>query len=95
MIGQYEELSRQYDEITSELEILRGEKEEKEQNLRETQEQIINSIDQWIVDTYELADKSAEWKPDRELLKRAEEIVREYQSVEDADAVQGLFRTDL
>ena len=94
VIGQYEELSRQYDEITSELEILRGEKEEKEQNLRETQEQIINSIDQWIVDTYELADKSAEWKPDRELLKRAEEIVREYQSVEDADAVQGLFRTD-
>ena len=94
VIGQYEELSRQYDEITSELELLRTEKEEKEQNLREIQEQIINSIDRWIVDTYELADKSVEWNPDRELLKKAEEIVREYQSIEDADAVQGLFRAD-
>ena len=95
VIGQYEALSRQYDEITSEMEILRTEKkEEKEQNLQNTQEQIINSIDQWIVDTYKLAERSAEWNPDRELLKKAEEIVREYQSVEDAGTVQELFRID-
>ncbi len=94
LIGQYEMLSGQYDEISGQLEALEQEKAEKEQALKNAQDQAEACIDQWITDIFEKKKTSSQWKPDEEMLHKIEEKVREYQSVEDAGAVQELLRVD-
>lgn len=93
-IAQYGELARLYDEAAGRLEQLGKEKIRKEQDLQTAQEQVVNSIDQWITDVFQLEKTSAVWKPEREILKAAEQKAREYQSVEDAGAIQELLRMD-
>lgn len=43
-------LSGQYDEIAGQLEVLKQEKTEKEQAMKQAQTQVQDSIDQWITD---------------------------------------------
>lgn len=94
IIRQYEMLSGQYDEIAGQLEVLKQEKTEKEQAMKQAQTQVQDSIDQWITDVFEIKKNSGQWKPDEEIIHRIEEKVRGYQSVEDAGALQELLRAD-
>ena len=93
-IRQYEELARQYDEASSQLEQIRKQKAEEEQRLLAAQEQVTDAVDQWITDVFDIEKKSEEWHPSEEVLKEAEQIIRQYQSVADAGAVQEILRAD-
>lgn len=93
-IRQYEELAKQYDEAARELEELGRQKAEEEQRLDAAREQAADAVDQWITDVFELERKSEEWNPCEEALKEAEQMIRRYQSVADAGAVQEIFRAD-
>ena len=93
-IRQYEELARQYDEIAAQLEEIKRQKIEKEDKLELAQEQVVSSIDQWITDIFEREKNSAEWHPEKEVLEKTQEIIRQYQSVNDAGKVQELLRGD-
>lgn len=94
VIRRYEEITRQYDELESQLEQLRQQRILREQELDAAQEQVVSSIDQWIVEMYDVKKTSEQWKPKEEVLKEVEEKIRQYQSVEDAGAVQELLRAD-
>lgn len=93
-IREYEELSGQYDELAAQLEMLQTEKAEDQQKLKTAQEDVVRCMDQWITAVYEAEKKSAQWRPDSELLPKLEEKIREYQSAADAEMVQELLRTD-
>ena len=93
-IRQYEELARQYDEIAAQLEEIKRQKIEKEDKLESAQEQVVSSIDQWISDIFEKEKNSLEWHPKKEVLEKSQEIIRQYQSVNDAGKVQELLRGD-
>lgn len=93
-IRHYEEIARQYDELESQLEQLRQQRILREQELDAAQEQVVSSIDQWITELFDVRKASGQWKPKEEVLKEAQEKIRQYQSVEDAGAVQELLRAD-
>lgn len=93
-IREYEELSGQYDELAAQLEKLHTDKAEEQQNLTAAQEAVVRCADQWITDIYEAEKKSAQWRPDSEILPILEERIREYQSAADAETVQALLRAD-
>ena len=93
-IQKYEEAAQRYDEIAAQMEHLRAEKAEKEQKLEQAQEFITKSLDNWITEVFE-KEKTAEiWKPDHAILTEAEQKIRNYQTIEDASAVQELLRND-
>lgn len=93
-IRHYEEIARQYDELESQLEQLRQQRILREQELDVAQEQVVSSIDQWITELFDIRKASGQWKPKEEVLKEVEEKIQQYQSVEDAGAVQELLRAD-
>lgn len=93
-IRQYEELAGQYDAAARELEALGRQRAEEEEKLEEAEEQVADAIDQWIADVFELAKGSEEWHPCEEVLKEAEQMIRQYQSIADAGAVQDVFRAE-
>lgn len=94
IIREYEEVSKKYDEIAEELELLHKTKIKKEQNLQMVQEQVVQSIDNWIVTLYAHAKEASQWKPKEVILQEAEEKVRAYQTISDAGNIQDLFRSD-
>lgn len=93
-IRQYEEIAKQYDELESELEQLRKQRIVREQELDAAQEQVVGSIDQWITELFDVKKVSEQWKPKEEVMKEVQEKIRQYQSVEDAGAVQELLWAD-
>ena len=93
-IAQYEAMSAAYDEVLSELEQCRKESARKEQELEQAQEAVNLSIDQWIVTLFETEKSAKWWHPKQEVLKKAEQMIQEYRSVEDAGAIQELLRDD-
>lgn len=93
-IRQYEELSRQYDVIARELEQLKAQKLKGEQELENAGEQVVLSMDQWVMDVFAVQSNSVEWRPEEALLKELEEKIRQYRSVEDAGEMQDLLRMD-
>lgn len=93
-ICEYEEVSRQYDEAAKQLEELENRKREDEQALENAQEMVLDCMDTWITDLYEAEKSSLQWKPKQEVLQKAEEKIREYQSASDAEKVQELLRVD-
>ncbi len=94
VIRQYEELAAQYDKAAEELELLKRQEAEEEQRLLAAREAVVDAIDLWITDVYEKEKNSREWHPEAEILKEAEHVARQYQSVEDALNVQEIFRRD-
>lgn len=93
-IRQYEEIARQYDELENEREQLKKQRIVREQELDAAQEQVVDSIDEWITEIFDVKKASKQWKPKEEALKEVQELIRQYQSVEDAGAVQELLRVD-
>lgn len=93
-IQQYEAAAEQCDEILSQLEQLKKERAEKEQALQAAQEETGKSIDGWITALFEAEKKAGQWHPKAEVLKQAEQLVLEYQSVKDAGVIQELLRSD-
>ncbi len=91
-IRQYEELSGRYDEALEQLESLKKEKENRNQDLQEARNQVSEQIDRWITEVFELAEQSVWWQPDSAVLQETEEKVKGYQSVDDAGEIQELFR---
>lgn len=91
-LRQYEDVSRRYDEVLETLEYLKKKKEEKNQDLLDVQNQVLEQIDRWIAEVYELEKQAVRWHPDSAVLRKAEEKVKEYQSMEDAGEIQELFR---
>ena len=83
-ILKYEELGKQYDDAATQLEQIKKQKLLKEQELEAAQEQVLESVDQWIADLYDSSRQSQEWHPQETALKEAEEKIREYQAGEDA-----------
>lgn len=94
IIHEYEELSQKYDEIAQELEVLHKTKIKKEQNLQTAQEQVVQSVDNWITKLYAHAKEATQWNPKEAVLQEAEDIVRTYQTISDAGKVQELLRND-
>lgn len=94
LIRDFEEISRKYDEAAEELELIRRHKMEKEQNLSEAEHQILLSQDNWIIQLYSHAENSESWKPQKAVLKEAENQVREYQNIANAEKIQALLRND-
>lgn len=92
VIRQYEDIAGRYDRVLEELESLKKEKENKSQGLLDAQNQVLECIDQWITDVFELEKQSVQWHPSSALLQEAEEKMKEYQSVEDAGKILELFR---
>ena len=90
----YEDLSRKYDEISARLEALEKEQKKLEQEKEAAEEKVLNSIDCWVQEVFEKAEKAQEWKPGRDILLEIEEKVREYQAAGDAGDIQELFRKD-
>ena len=93
-ILKYEEFEKQYDEIAAQLEQIKKQKIEKEQEQEAAQEKVLDEMDQWITDLYDRKNKSMEWHPQDTVLKEAEQQIRQYQSVDDAPVVQELLRGD-
>lgn len=93
-ISEYEKVSREYDEAAKQLEELGNRKREDEQALENAQETVLDCMDTWITDLYEAEKCSLQWKPKQEVLQKAEEKIREYQSALDAEKVQELLRVD-
>ena len=79
-----EEIIRDLDMLKKLIEECRREKAEIELVLENAQKQVLASIDQWIVEIFELKKNSSEWKPEEELLRKLQERIRVYHSVEDA-----------
>ena len=94
IIDEYESISKRYDEVAEELEVLQKTKIIKEQNLKKAQEQVVQNIDDWIVKLYAHVKESNQWNPKEVVLQEAEQIVRTYKSVSDAGKVQELLRND-
>ncbi len=88
----YAEISRQYDEAASQLENATHEQKTAQQNLENAQAAVLESIDQWITKLFAVSKTAKEWKPERQILETAEYKIREYTSVEDAEAIQGSLR---
>lgn len=93
-IQQYEKLCGEYDELAQELEQLKTQKLKGEQELENAGEQVVLSMDQWVMDVFAVQSHSVEWRPEEALLKELEEKIRKYRSVEDAGELQDLLRTD-
>lgn len=93
-IREYEEVSKQYDEAAEQLEELGNRKREEGQALENAQETVLDCMDEWITDIYGAEKLSLQWKPAQEVLQKAEEKIREYQSASDAEKVQELLRMD-
>lgn len=94
LIHDFEELCRKYDEVAEELEHVRKEKIEKEQKLSEAEQRVIQSQDNWIIRLYSHAGAAEYWKPQETILKEAEDKVREYQTIADAEKIRELLRND-
>lgn len=69
----YEEICKQYDEISSLLEVLRKQEAEEEQRLEAAREQITDCMDEWIEAVYGAAKEAKEWHPEKTVLQRVEE----------------------
>lgn len=93
-IHEYEELSGKYDEIAADLERIKLQKAEGEQKVQAAQEEVVRSIDQWVIDIYETEKNSVQWKPERGILQKVEQKIQEYQSAADAEPIQQLLRMD-
>ncbi len=93
-IAQYEAMERQYDEIADWLERQKKECAEQEQCLQSAQEEVGKSIDRWIVALFETEKNAVQWHPSREVLQQAQQLIQEYQSVEDAGGIQELLYSD-
>lgn len=93
-IQRYEEAVQRYDEIAAQMERLRAEKTEKEQKLEQAREFITESLDNWITEIFEKEKMAEIWKPDHTVLTAAEQKIRNYETIEDASAVQELLRND-
>lgn len=93
-ILKYEELGKQYDEASAQLEQIKKQKIHKEQELEAAQEQVLESVDQWVTDLYDGSRQSEEWHPQEAVLQEAEERIRQYQAVEDALAIQEILRKE-
>lgn len=94
LLRSFEEISRKYDEIAEELDHVRKEKNEKEEKLSEAERSVLLSQDNWIVQLYSRVESSECWKPQEGILKEAENQIREYQAITDAEKIQELFRHD-
>ena len=94
LLHDFEEISRKYDEIAEELEYVRKEKIEKEQKLSEAEQRVLQSQDTWIIQLYSHAEAAEYWKPQKAILKEAEDKTREYQNIADAEKIQKLLRND-
>lgn len=93
-IRKYEEISRRYDDLAMQAEQLGRQKAEEEERQRAAQEETLAYIDEWITGLYETEKHSVEWKPEKEILQKAEDKIRTYQSGADAGTVQELLRAD-
>ena len=90
----YGEAAKRYDEIADQMEHLRAEKRKTEQKLEQAQEFVTESLDHWITEVFEKEKAAVIWKPDHMVLTEAEQKIRNYQTIEDASAVQELLRND-
>ena len=93
-IHDFEEASGQYEEAALALEQLKKEKAEQEKKQRLAEKRLQEGQDDWISLLYEKADRAVEWKPERGILREAEELARAYESVSDAGEIQELLRRD-
>ena len=94
VIRQYEEAARLYDAAAAQLEALGRLQAEEEQKLSEAQEQTADAADRWISALFESGKTSEMWHPAEAVLQEAEQIVRRYQSWEDAGAVREILHAD-
>lgn len=93
-LGQYELILGQYEEAASLLEETKKKKAEEEQRLEMAEEQVADRIDAWITEVFHRAETSVEWHPEREILLRAEQKARQYETVADGVEIQRAFRAD-
>ena len=94
LIHAYEEISRRYDEIAEELDVLRKEKMRQEEKLTAAKQQTEKEQDNWIIKLYEAARNAKCWKPDAQVLQEAETRILEYQSIGDAGIIMEILRKD-
>ena len=93
-IQQYGNISGQYDEAVQILEQANRQKAEGEQRLETAQQQVTDSIEAWITDLYAREKEAAEWRPEKQILREAEEKIQAYASAADGDAARKLLRED-
>lgn len=93
-IRSYGEIARQYDELAEQLERLQVEKLQNEQAFEAAREQTEDCRDAWIQAVYDAEKQAVQWKPDRSVLRDAEDRMRGYQSAADAQQIQELLRAD-
>lgn len=94
LICDFEEISHKYDETAEKMEQIRRERTEKEQQLSEAEQQVLLSRDNWIMQLYSLAKSAEYWNPEETILKDAEEVIREYQTIADEEKIRELLRND-
>ena len=94
LIRDYEDISCKYDEIAKELELLYKTKVQQEEKLSAAKQYMVSRQDDWIAVLYSTANNAKVWKPQETVLNLAEDVVREYQSVADAEKVRGILRAD-
>ncbi len=90
----YEEISGQYEEAASQLERAKREKTEEEQRLETAEEQVTDRIDEWVTEVFRRAEEASEWHPGREVLRQAEQKVKQYRTGSDGMEIQEIFRAD-
>lgn len=93
-LRQYELILGQYEEAASRLEETKKKKAEEEQHLEMAEEQVSDRIDAWITEVFHRAELSTEWHPEREILLRAEQKARQYETVADGMEIQRDFQAD-
>lgn len=90
----FEESCYKYDEIAKELELVRREKIAKEQQIVDSEKQVISSRDNWLVQLYSHVKSSEYWNPQKTNLEEVEDEIQEYQDITAAGKIQEILRND-
>lgn len=90
----YADIVRQYDEAASQLETAGAAQRTAQKELEDAQVNVLDQIDDWIEKLYDSSSMSEEWKPEEQVLERAEEKARDYASMEDAEPIRNLLSAE-
>ncbi len=90
----YVDIVRQYDDAASQLEAAGTAQKTAEKELEAAQINVLDQIDDWIEMLYASCKSAEEWKPKEQTLELAEERIRDYASIEDAESIRTLLSAE-
>lgn len=94
ILHEYEKIVQKHDEIAEKFDGISRKRREKERELSSAEHKLTDSRDQWIMQLFSCAENSESWKPAKDTLKHAENLIKSYQGIADAGIIREIFRED-